>query len=501
MGHDLLVQATPQTPASTVTSPNVQFSLGVSNHQVAGAWNPVRMQLRDVPPATLTIQVDQGTLRSGVVPLTATYEVRGGAGVSLFEELLYLPDFSTLSWRLATPDRVIASGTVAGREADTRPLDLVLTSNPGAYRLPYLEAFGADARLVDVPASGLPYEPAAYAGVRSIVIDGSSAAPSLEAVAAAVIGGVVVALYGPLPASHDDLLLMLGANLEPTRQGAGALLYVEGSRQGAVDAVQAAQVPNRTALMAAMLARPLVTPPTPLSQSTVVMAAALFAAAALLLLRFAGAPGLTAALVLAALVGFVGWQLLRPEAPQLEASIGIGLAGSDLALVTLAKEVLTMPRATYTEPNRARPVRVQPYSIDVNGTHLPLERWRTTLLETAPTIQQAQLTFHDGLPYNRGPSWLHQVYVVGQGLLGNLPPASSEAVPTEAGSDEWILPLAAQLPGGAVLARNDCLGGCMTWVLLPDLQLVAEHNPMNAPAPQQFSDPFRSAPPRADEAQ
>lgn len=492
--------APPATPI--VSSTNVQFGLGINNQQVADSWNPVRMQLRDVAPSTLTIQIDQGTLRSGVVPLTATYEVRGGAGVSLFEELLYLPNFSTLSWRLATPDRVIASGSIAGREADARPLDLVLTSNPGAYRLPFLEAFGESARLVDVSAGALPLDPAAYAGVRSMIIDGSAAAPSLEAVAAAVIGGTVVALYGPLPASHNDLLLMLGADLQPERLGAGALLYVEGSRQLAVDAVQAAQVPNQQALMAALLARPLVTPPAPMVQSTIVMLAALFALALLLLLRFAGAPGLTAALALAALVGIVGWQMFRPLAPQLQAGASLGLAGSQLALVIGAEEVLTMPRATYTQPLRARPLLAQPYTVDANGTHIPLERWRSALIETAPTVLQAQLAFHNGQPFNQGPGWLHHVYIVGQGLLGNLPPASSDAMPAESTADEWIMPLAAQLPQGAVIARNDCQDGCITWVLMPDIQLVAELNTGADPVhQQQLNDPFRSAPPRSGDTQ
>ena len=129
----------------------------------------------------LTIQVDQGTLRSGEVPLVVTFDVRGGAGLSIFEEIVYLPRFATLSWRLATAERVLASGSIAGREADDRRLDLVLTSSPGVYRLPFLAAFGSGSRLVDLNPAALPTQPAAYDGVRGLLIDGTAAAPRLEA--------------------------------------------------------------------------------------------------------------------------------------------------------------------------------------------------------------------------------------------------------------------------------------------------------------------------------
>lgn len=484
------------TPAvGSVASQNVRFSLGVSNQQVAEAWNPVRLLLRDVPPATLTVHVDQGTLRSGQVPLTATYEVRGGAGVSLFDELLYLPSFSTLSWRLATAERVIASGAVSGRDADARPLDLVLTSNPGSFRAPYFAAFGADARLVDVTASALPLEPAAYDGVRSLIIDGSAAAPSLEAVAAAASGGVIVTLAGPLPASHDELLLLLGGGTGQ-RIGAGALLYVDGGRDGAVEAVRQAQVPNRQALTAALLDMPLVAPPLPMKESTLVLAAALFAAAVLVLLRWAGAPGLTAALALAGLASLVAWQMLRPESPRLEATASIALAGGDLALSAPALEVLTRPRATLNVPQRARPMRAQAYWVDGTGTNVPLERWRSVLLELEPRLLDAHLGIEASGPVNRGAGTLYQVYVVGHGLLGQLAPFSNVVVPGEAGAEPWLAPLAALLPDGAVLARSECLDECSYWAALPPLTLVAARTPEPPPGSPVFEDPFRGTPGR-----
>lgn len=471
---------------------SVRFSLGVAGQPVAEAWNPLRLELRDAPPATLTMHIDQGTLRSGEVPLTITLEVRGGAGVSIFEELVYVPRFATLGWRLATPERVLASGSIAGREADERPLDLVLTSNPGAFRLPYLDAFGPGTRLVDVTAALLPQEPAAYAGVRSLVIDGTSAAPRLEAVAAAVTGGAVVVLAGPLPPSHNELLLLLNG-ADATRLGSGALLYVEGGRVQAVEAVRQVEVPAREALQAALLQEQLVEPPTPIKDHMVVLMVAVYALGVLLLLRFAGAPGLSAALAIAGLLSLVAWQLLRPAEPQLEGRAALALAGGELAAVMPVHEVLTMPHTTITLSERVRPLMPQAYWIDAAGTHIALDRWRSVLLEVAPRLGQAQLTVQEGAPYNHGPGPLRNLYLVGEGLQGDLANDSGTLRPSEGGSADWAAPLAPLLPAGTWLAQDDCLAGCTTWVVYPEVQLVAS---AGAPAltEQPATDPFRNAP-------
>lgn len=480
-----------RTPALEVAS-NVQFSLGVGGQPVADAWNPLRLQLRDAPPATLTIQVDQGTLRSGEVPLTISLDVRGGAGVSIFEELVYLPTFATLSWRLATAQRVLASGSIAGREADGRPLDLLLTSNPGAYRLAYLDSYGSNARLVDIAAAHLPQEVAAYDGVRSLIIDGTAAAPRLEAVAAAVAGGVVVTLVGPLPSSHAELDLLLdGAPV--ARLGAGALLLVNDSRERAVELASQVTVPSRSALQAVLLQEPLIERPTTLGETTLVVILALYALGALLLLRFGGSPGLVAAAALAGLVSLVAWQLLRPAAPQVEGGAMLALAGGELAILYPVREVLTMPRAELTFTEHARPMRAQAHRVDPEGTHLTLERWRSVLLERAPILGKSQLSVRNGVPHNHGPTPLKDLYLVGEGLQGDLAVGSSLPRTSETGSDEWAADLAPLLPDGTWLARDDCAAGCTTWVVYPPAELVASaaRTPPTATPP---TDPFRSAP-------
>lgn len=490
------VVQSPEPPA-LLPAASARFTLGVAGQPVAEAWNPLRLELRDAPPATLTVQMDQGTLRSGEVPLMITLDVRGGAGVSIFEELLYLPRFATLSWRLATADRVLASGSIAGRDADERPLDLVLTSNPGAYRLPYLDAYGVNYRLVDIAAVMLPQEAAAFDGVRTLIIDGTAAAPRLEAVAAAVAGGVVVGLAGPLPQSHAELALLLDA-ADAVRLGAGALVYVEGGREQVVEAVSQVQVPNRPALLAATLQEPLVEPPTPLKETTLVLILAAYAIGVLLLLRLGGAPGVSAAVALAALVSLVGWQLLRPDSPRLEGGAVLALAGGELAIRLPAQEVLTMPRATITLDERARPLRAQAYRVDSDGTHITLDRWRSVLLELSPELDEAQLTLRAGEPFNAGDTTLRNLYRVGHGLQGDLAPGSSVLEPNENGSAEWAGALAPLLPEGTWLAQDDCVDGCTTWVLYPPVELVAGVGSAT-PQPLPVTDPFRGTPAAAEE--
>src|SRR5690554_6864724 len=480
-----------RTPALEVAS-NVQFSLGVGGQPVADAWNPLRLQLRDAPPATLTIQVDQGTLRSGEVPLTISLDVRGGAGVSIFEELVYLPTFATLSWRLATAQRVLASGSIAGREADGRPLDLLLTSNPGAYRLAYLDSYGSNARLVDIAAAHLPQEVAAYDGVRSLIIDGTAAAPRLEAVAAAVAGGVVVVLAGPLPSSHAELGLLLG-EAEVVRLGAGALLQVAEGRERAVELASQVTVPSRGALQAALLQEPLIDPPPTLAETTLVLILAAYALGALLLLRFGGSPGLVAAAALTELVSLMAWQLLRPAAPQLEGGAVLALAGGELATMFPVREVLTMPRATLTFEEHARPLRPQAHRVDSASTHLTLERWRSVLLETAPRLGQAQLSVTNGVPSNHGPTPLRDLYLVGEGPQGDLAAGSSTPQVNETGSAEWAGDMAPLLPEGTWLARDDCAAVCTIWVVYPPVEFMASVGHTAQPAGP-LTDPFRGAP-------
>src|SRR5690606_37935340 len=120
--------------------------------------------------------------------------------------------FTSISWSLRAPEAVLASGSVTGRDQDTRPLDLVISREPGRY----LAAFGTGTRVIDVAAAALPIEVAAYDRVRTQIIDGTTTAPRLEAVAAAAAAGAVVVLHGELPPSHRELRLLAADSASAT---------------------------------------------------------------------------------------------------------------------------------------------------------------------------------------------------------------------------------------------------------------------------------------------
>jgi hypothetical protein len=439
----------------------VRIELGIGGHAVANAWNPIRLSVRDRPDAVLTIRVDQGTLRSGEIPIVVERSVRGGAGVSVFEDDLYLPTFRTLTWSLTTADRVLGSGSMGAREQDERPLDLLLSADPGRYRA----EFGETARLVDVAAADLPLRAAAFDGVRSLVIDGSVAAPRLEAVAAAASGGAVVVLHGTLPASHRDLLLLVDDGA--SRLGAGRVVRTAGTAADVARTIGGSRVPERETLLAAVMTEPLVELATPLSQQTVLAVTFLFALAVVALVRWVGAPGLVAAIAVSALLSLAGWRV--PDAPQLTGAERLGFAGGPLALVTEAREVYTLPAATIHFTPNARPLTTRAYRVDDQGAHFSVERWRSVLVALPPFLEDAPLRYEAGVLRNAGNVVLHDVHVVGLGPQGDLAPgASRTAVVTE---EAPLAPVLAQLlphlGQGTAVARSHCDTVCTTWIVSP----------------------------------
>lgn len=441
----------------------IRLEVGLASQVVAGAWNPIRFVSRDTPPATLTIVIDQGTLRSGPVPLTLVQEIAGGAGVSVYETLVHLNNYSSISWTLRTTDTILASGSLAGREADARPLDLLVSREPGRLR----GALGAGARPVDVPAAALPLDSAAYAGVRSLVIDGTAAAPRLEAVAAAASGGTLVVIASELPASHAELAL-LTPSTGTNHLGAGAVIRAAGDLDDAVAAALAElEEPLLDRLVAALAAEPLVARPVAPPQALVLAIAGAFALLCVLLLRTFRGPGLLGALALAAILSLASWRALRPPEPVISTTGRIGLSGGELALVVEVQEHLTLPPDTISIAGAARPLAVLPYRIDAVGTHFDLGRWRSVRLALPPTVVQAPLRLEAGELLNTGSNELHNVHVVGMGPQANLAPGAR--APTQ--PQEWQAApsavygqLEGVLPAGSAMGTS-CDAVCTVWVV------------------------------------
>jgi len=447
--------------------PLVELELGLGGNVVVGAWNPLRVVARDVPLGSrVEVTFDQGTLRSGEVPFRLQLPVSGGPGLSVVERTVYVAPFASVTWALVGDGSVVASGSIPGRGQDSRPLDVVLSRRSGSYAA----AFGESARVVDVSAAQLPLAPEAYDGVRSVVVDGTAAAPRLEAVAAAAAGGAVVVVHGEMPASHAELRLLAAGPVMPL--GAGAVLAVSGSPGDVARAVEffAASRPARSELIAAAAARPLVTPPAPLRQQVVVAAAVAFSVLAVTATRLFGAPGLASALLLALLVSGAAWLYARPTEPEVVGSRTLALVGGELAHATLLEERYTLPATTVRVAGPARPLDARSYVVDEGGLRVDLPGWRSVVLVAAPRVVDAQLGFEDGSIVNRGATPLTDVLVVGLGPQGDLAPGA-RARPTS-GEDgpphEAYASLLPLLPAGTVVALSGCEVGCTVW-LAPSL--------------------------------
>ena len=440
-------------------------AIGVGGNIVVDAWNPVRLVTRDVPAGTrLLLTIDNGSLRQGAIPFEVTLNVPGGAGISVVESLVYVSAFSSITWSLRGAESVLASGSFTGRDQDARPLDLVLSRDPGRY----LSAFGAGTRVIDVAAAALPIEVAAYDGVRTVIIDGTTTAPRLEAVAAAATAGAVVVLHGDLPSSHRELGLLVDGTA--SRLGAGAVLTTRGAASDAVAGALAFTLLDRTALVDALTLRPLVERPAGPSQLLVLTAAGVFALLVLTMLRWFAAPGVVGAATLALLLSFVAWRAFRPAEAQLTGQVQLGVVGGELAAATMIREVLTLPAAVVDAPLTARPLVPQSYSLDQTGARFTVPRWRSVTLVLAPAVATPSLQRRGVELLNAGSAPLHDVYVVGVGPQPDIAPGRTAGI--VAAEDGPVSPVYGAivpfLRPGTVVALSDCDSGCTVWVA-PDL--------------------------------
>lgn len=444
----------------------VGFRLGIANEVVIGAWNMLRVETRDLPRSTLTLMLDVGTLRDGEVPVELTFELSGGGGVNAFETELFVPPFRSLSWWVTTAERVVASGSLAGRETDGRPLDLVLTSRGPVPRAVIANAVGGAARLVEVTLSDLPASPAAFDGVRSLTVEGSAPVDSI--VAAAVAGASVVlaggreALAGPLAALVPETgVATIGAG----RVAVLDLPVVE----AAVAAIGGAGNLGRPGqLLVAVLAEPLVGTPRQAPVGAILIGSVIYAVMALVAIRLGGAPGLLASAIVAAFSAFGAWQALRPPPPPYVGAVALAQVGGPLAVMHEALESLTLPRALLAFPAGAAPVRPQSYSGSARSVSVPAPAWRSVTVRLPPRAVGAPLAVVGRTVRNDSSVPLTGVYVTGLGAQPDLAPGQTvELAPGEVGAYPALyLALVPALPDGTLVASSGCAGEgrCVVWL-------------------------------------
>ncbi len=424
----------------------VELELGFGGEIVAGSWNPLRLTVRDAPGAELLITVDQGSLRGGEILAEYRFSL-GSGGLVRLEQDFFVPAWRNLSWRLVTPERVLASGSLDRRRLDSRPLTLLVSDDPARWR----EVLEANGRAAEAPPSLLPERLSAYDGVAYLVIDGSTAMPSLAAVAAATSAGATTLLVEPLPESYRPLL-RLAPRLEQ-RLGAGRLVRVdEGALGGALSGLDRGVREMGDALLEGALLEPPPSRPGP----PVLALAGVYALAVLLLLRFAGAPGLLTSLVLALLFSFVAWTLLRPAAPQETRARTLVMAGGELAREDEVRSLFSYPQVGLELPISARPSEALPYRQHDEQLTIELSRWERLGLELKPRLVPAPLVWEGGRLVNRGDERLEDLLVLGLGAQPALLPG--EALTPRPGEEgpppEPYRALVPHLPAGSALARQ-----------------------------------------------
>ena len=497
---------------------------------VADAWNPLRLTMRDVPNAELVVDIDQGGLREGPRLVRYRAPLPAGGGMAVFEDDIYLPPrWRSFAWAVRSGDVTLASGTFDPRVAlNPRPLQLVSADGVGRWRALFegssnnsdrggfnsggsdtggsspLGTDGTDgeARVIEVTGS-LPERAAAYDGVETLLLDGTAPAPRLEAVIAAAAGGVTVLLIDPLPQNFEPLRALAP---EPAqRLGSGWLVR---SSDGDAEAASLGTVRDTvldtvdvSALTSALLTPDLLEAPQGAPTKPLLFGLIAYLLLTFLLVRFGGTPGLLTALAVVPLASLAAWGYVQPSSatPVRSRSLSIGadglaykgevrtffrFSGGEVTGPPAARllEADTLATNTVAEALRnvlqdaAPPSNASSGTADADvlyertpeGLRFQLPRWSSVALLLAPRLEPARLEWQDGALVNTGTDVLMDVYIVGEGLQEDAPPASAQT-PRAGEENTRDLPLVyrellPRLPEGAAVARQ----GGHIFVALPE---------------------------------
>ncbi len=430
-------------PVALSQSRNIEVAFGFEGEVVAEAWNPLRVTLRDQPSLELMIDIEYGTLRDGTQLFQYRAALPGGGGLHIFEDDIFLPAWRSFRWQVRSEEAVLASGSLDRRQADPRPLSILIAARPGAYRA----LLPAEARLVEARAP-LPERLAAYHGVEALLVADAFEPPRSEALLAASAAGSHVLLL-----AQGELSALLASG--PQRLGAGWLGTPE-QRLSRLD----------TQALATALATPALSrPPDNQRPLNLVIVAAGYLLAVLLLVRFGGVPGLLSGFGLTLLVTAIAWVALRPAEEALIRSRSLTISAGGLAQRLEVMGVFSYPGRTLTLGS-ARPLGAASWELTPQGLTMALPRWSSVVLLARPRLSASGLEWHQGELYNRSGEALGDVFIVGLGAQEALP-ANSRRPPQQL-SDSVVpplyQPLLPLLPDGAALGRS----GGRLYLALPE---------------------------------
>jgi hypothetical protein len=449
------------------SSEDVRLELGFNNALVADYWNPIKLTRRDQPAQTLTLTIDQGTLRGGEVLAVYRKELSAANGLDVFEDDVYFPAWRRFSWRIENDERVFASGTIERREVNTQPLTLLISAQPEKW----LRDFAPDARVLELPFSLLPERLASYDGVETLLIDGTAPAPTLKAVTSAAVAGVNVLLLENTPERGLSENLAELALLAPkVRQRLGAGWMARTSEDGVRATLSMLTPLEPKTLVAALVNDDLHQRPPIVSQVVVLSAASAYALLTLLLIRFFGSAGLLTSFLLAALASVGAWTWLRPESPQLTQTRTLTL-NADLAYVGGVQSLFTLPDADMSLDTTAHPTDLRAYT-QSETLNFPLSRYSEMVLEQRPTLSSVTLRLEGETLQNLTDKTMTNVYVKGLGIQKDI--AAQQGLVLQQGEEielnkiyETLLSL---LPDGTALAQQETT----THIALPTLLLLVE---------------------------
>lgn len=434
--------------AVAVAQSGASVLIGHGGAVVAGAWNPIQIQTRDAGPLVLEISVDQGSLREGEIPFSYMAEVAGGTGLATFTDDVFLPPWRVLQWRLSGPDALVASGALAAREVDTRPLHLVVSQRGGTWR----SLYGANDRVLERNGPDLPSRAAAFDGVATVLVDGSTAPPRPEAVLAAAATGATVLLVGDLPSGYADVALL--ADEDRVMYGNGSIVRTDAA--GARAHLAGAPALDPSAARDALAETLVLDPPQTIGTGPILLLAGAYAIAVMLALRFGRLAGVAAALALAAVGSVAAWGALRPETVDFRAAAAVEIGAGGIARRATVTRLLTLPAQVMQVDGSAALLERSASAATPEALQVPLERWGTATVATPPSIAGQRLAWSDGALVNRSDVVLTDVFVLGVGPQGRL--AAGVALRPVPAEDAVLPPsydhLLAYLPDGSALARD-----------------------------------------------
>jgi len=380
---------------STLAQPaRTELRLGVAGAAVAGAWNPLQVVVRDAPGATVELRIDAGGLERGEVPQLFRAIVAPAGGVQRIDVDLPLASWRRISWRIEQDGRVLASGALGARERDDRPLDLVLSDRPSEWR----DAFDDSARVIAATAADLPARAAGWDGVRTLLIDGTLAAPEVAKVVTAATAGVRAFVPATGPAGYAGLALLVADG--PLLVGAGS---VEATPEGAAAlASRIAAGPSgwTEVLPAALDAATLeLQPPgwNHLPVAWVALATVGYAAAVWLLLRSAGAAGAASAVLVMAAAAIAA-PYAAPDEPQAERRDALVFAAGGLGLKLSWSEVARLPHGEARLDGLLAPSDAREVTWSDGRTSVLLEAGGRAAFAGAPQLLSVPAAVHEAPP-------------------------------------------------------------------------------------------------------